>query len=225
MAVEMPMHLIQLEALPSALDILRYLYQLPSHTADMDDICAHLGISERRFNKAIRRLVTIGYLQMKSDYNYELVRKGMNVAEELAEYDRNAPADSRLKAGKINRLVMVALPRQVTAQESTTVFFGFPPSEGFNVPADVIVRFEAFHAQLSTSDEMLKLGDDAVSQTFTLTPELFDQVRLKVRVFQLSEDGSDLTDCGGMFVDVDVVLKDADSRLVAYSTPLAFNAF
>ena len=51
------------------------------------------GLSERGFGKHIRRLVTAGYVVMDGNQIYRLTTKGGEVADELAEYDANAPAD------------------------------------------------------------------------------------------------------------------------------------
>lgn len=224
MSAELPMYLKQLEALPSALDIIRLVGKHPQRAADMDDICDALGISERRFSKAIRRLVTNGYLQMRSDYSYELGRKGAQAVLDLAEYDQNAPAERKLGAGKLMRDLYIAMPRRLQADITTDVIVGFAGARGFDTPMDVILRFDALHASVSTQDEMLKLGNRPYRHTLTLTPKLYTQARLRVQVFQLSLDGEDLTDCGGMFVDVDVTTGTSDTRLVAYQTAIEFTA-
>jgi hypothetical protein len=225
MAVELPMHLKQLEPLPSALDIIRYLAKHPEGAAYPEEICDDLEISERRFSKAMRRLVTNNYMQMRGDSRYELGRKGVTSAEELAEYDAQAPSDGGAGAGKVSREMVIALPRQLVAGETSSVHIGFEPlSEGFSSPADVILRFEVLNGSLNNRDEMLKLGASAYKQTVELTPSFYDQVRFKVQVFQLSEDGEDLSDCGGLYVDVDVVPANPVQTLTAYNGSIVFKS-
>ena len=77
---ELSMHLKKLETLPGALDIIRYLDESETGYADADDITYDLDMSSRRFGKATRRLVTNGYIQMRSDYVYELTRRGGRAA-------------------------------------------------------------------------------------------------------------------------------------------------
>jgi hypothetical protein len=225
MVAELPLHLKQLEALPSALDILRYLATAPDNAAYSDTIADDLNISETRCGKALRRLVTNQYVVMRSDRVYELGRKGAVAAQELAEYDATAPKGG-LPAGKLPRELVVALPRQLVSGQATDVLVGFAPyyGDGFNTPTDVIVRFDALYATLSSRDEMLKLDNGAYRQTLTITPQAHDQLRLKVQVFQLSEDGEDLTDCGGMYVDVDVVTQAHINPQIAYNTMILFTA-
>jgi hypothetical protein len=225
MVAELPLHLKQLEALPSALDILRYLATAPDNAAYSDTIADDLNISETRCGKALRRLVTNQYVVMRSDRVYELGRKGVIAGQELAEYDANAPKGG-LPAGKLPRELVVALPRQLISGQATEVLVGFAPyyGEGFSTPSDVIVRFDALYATLSNRDEMLKLDNGAYRQTVTITAQAYDQIRLKIQVFQLSEDGEDLTDCGGMYVDVDVVTQANVNPQIAYNTMILFTA-
>lgn len=84
---ELPFHLKTIEPLPGALDILRYLGTLDSFTADADDICDSLDLSDRRFSKAIRRLVTKEYVVMDGDMVYRLTEQGQGAVEEIADFD------------------------------------------------------------------------------------------------------------------------------------------
>lgn len=221
MIVEMPLYLKQLEPLPSALDIMRFFHRRNNQPADTVDVCEGLGISERRFSKAIRRLITNNYLQMLSDYTYELTRKGLQAAEELAEYDANAPEDRGIPEGKIARQFAIALPRTVLAKKPTTLHFGFAATSAQFSQADVIVRCNAIHADLGATDTMLKLTNSSYTNTLTLTPQAYSQIRLRVSVFQLSEHGDDLMNCGGMYVDIDVA-TDGSYPLVAYEGRMLF---
>jgi predicted transcriptional regulator len=223
MPAQLPMHLIQLESLPSALDILRYLAKHPERAAWPEEMMNDLQISERRYAKAMRRLVTNNYTQMRVDNRFELTRKGQAAVEELAAYDASAPAASAPTSSTIHRELVIALPRQLAAGTPAEVMIGFEPAaQGFASPKDVVLRFEAVHADLSTRDEMLKLTRTAEVRRLTLTPSFYDTVRLKVQVFQLSDDGEDLSDCGGTYVDVGVVAADPDEALTAYSRRIAF---
>jgi hypothetical protein len=53
-----------------------------------------------------------------------------------------------------------------------------------------------------------------------ITPENYNQIRLKMQVFQLSPDGEDISDCGGLYIDVNVQASGPADNLVAYSTSL-----
>lgn len=217
---ELPMHLKQLEALPSALDILRYLAQQEDTAASPEDVCDALGISDRRFNKALRRLVTNNYMNMRADFLYELTRKGKSSAQELAEYDAAGPRSDGLAAGQVSRDVVIAIPRQLTSGQPTEILFGIEPhsGDGFRTPTDVVLRLDVVNGSMNTRDRMVQLGASAYRSSFSVTPGNYDQIRFKIQVFQLSEDGEDLSDCGGMYVDVGVVEHDVSANMVAYST-------
>ena len=105
MAATLPLYLQQLEPLPGALDIIRYLNR--SGVSDGITVADDLGLSDRSFDKAKRRLVTNGYIAARSDGIMELTQKGNNAARELAAYDASAPADSgssKIKPSEVARL-------------------------------------------------------------------------------------------------------------------------
>lgn len=222
---ELPLHLKQLQPLPSALDIIRFLNDQPEVTADLDVICDGLDISERRFRKAMRRLVTTGYAQMRSDFVYQLTQKGQLAAEELAEHDSKSPLADTDNGQKIQRQVVLAIPRTLVAGRETQIHIGFPadPEKRFNPPADVVLRVSGTYADIN-ADEMIQLGNDVARQSLKLTPDWYDQVRLKVEVFQLSPSGDDVSRCGGMYVDVDVTPDGDEGGWVAYSTDVEFDS-
>lgn len=222
MAAELPIHLKQLEPLTGALDMLRMLAR---GSADGTEVADSLGLSDRSFDKAKRRLVTNGYIAARSDGIMELTQKGMNAASDLAEYDANKPASSGLGHGKVQRRVLIALPRTVTAGQPTQVIVGIEPdaSGQFRHATDVVLRFSALNAQLHINgDAMLKVGGAAARHMLQLTPEAYDQMRFKMQVFQISPDGEDITDCGGLYVDVAVQPAGEPGGLVAYSARLEF---
>lgn len=222
MAAELPMHLKQLEPLTGALDMLRYL---ADGAADAESIQGDLELSDRSFDKAKRRLVTNDYINVRSDGIIELTQKGIQSAQELADYDANAPTTSGAQ-GKVQRRVLVALPRSLVAGQPTEVTIGFEADQSGQFPAaaDVVLRCSALYAKLSTSsDENVRLGRDSLKHSLLLTPEQYDQIRFKLQVFQLSQDGEDISKCGGLYVDVNVQAGGQVGALVAYSANLEFS--
>lgn len=220
MPAQLPMHLVQLESLPSALNILRYLGRHVEGAAFPEEMMDDLNISERRYSKAMRRLVTNSYTQMLPDTRFELTRKGHSAAEELTVYDADAPVHTGVSEGMVERDLVIALPRQLAAGEPADILVGFEPASAssFASPLGIVLRFEALNASVSTTDELTRLGSSAAVHRVTLTPSFYDQARFKVQVFQLSEDGEDLTDCGGLYVDIPVVTAQPDTRLIAYNS-------
>lgn len=219
---ELSMDLKRLESVGSALDIIRFLHAQPAGYADSDDIMEGLDISERRFGKAVRRLVTTGYIQMRSDYVYELTTQGVTAADELAAFDAAAPADSGIDSG-LQRKILIAVPRSLVASKPSSLHIGFPPDSAFQTMSQVVVQISAVHADLDPdADIMLDLGTEAVAQQLSITPQAYDQVRLRLQAYQLSPNGDDVSPCGGMYVDVDVVPDGEPGGLIAYGVDLTF---
>jgi hypothetical protein len=223
MAIELPLHLKQLEPLTGALDSLRLLTQ---RSADEDTICDVLKLSTIAFGKVKRRLVTNGYVTMRSDGIFELTQKGRNASDELREYDENAPMLGAGANGKIQRRVLIAVSRTLIAGQPAPVMIGFAPDDTGLFPrdADVVLRLSALNAQLSVNgDQMIRPGSGIFRHEIQLTPQFFNQVRLKMQVFQLSADGEDISDCGGLFVDVDVEADGLPGNMIAYGAQLSFD--
>lgn len=219
--MELPLELQQLEPVAGAFEILTYLWSKPSGASD-DTIMEDLDMSARRFDKAKRRLVTRSYIQMRSDYVYELTARGRESAEIIAEY-QSAGGGNVSSGSKIQREVVLAIPRNLIAGQSAPLKVGFEPLEGFRTSADIVVRLSALYADLGEWNEMLRLSEDALVVETSITPQHFNQVRLTLEVMQFSEDGESITECGGMFVDVAVLDKGDTGSLIAYGTSMEFD--
>lgn len=224
---ELPYQLQALEPLAGALDIIRYLGGISAPSADVDEICDALDMSDRRFNKAIRRLVTRGYVQMSGDMVYTLTSSGREAATTLADYDRTHPRSAVTdddSVNQISRRVVVAVPRQMAAQQPNTVVIGIEGANGDNalaVETEMVVRLACINGDPFTpEDAILTLGNDAVQYTFTVTPDAFDKMRLRVQVYQLGPNPDDINVSGGLYVDADVA-RAASSDYVAYGSDLS----
>src|SRR5690606_35180973 len=111
--MDLPYHLKTLEPLTGALDILRYLASLDEPSADADEICDALDLSERTFGKAIRRLVTKKYVQIDGSLFYRLTRQGEEAANDLAQYETDNPGATEAKrstSSLVRRRLVVVLP-------------------------------------------------------------------------------------------------------------------
>ncbi|MCU0511452.1 MAG: hypothetical protein MUE40_02670 [Anaerolineae bacterium] len=223
MSVEMPIYLKQLEPLTGALEMLRYLSR---GVASADDLIDSLGLSDRSFDKAKRRLVTNQYIAARSDGILELTQKGKNAAHELLEYDRLAGDNRDAGSHKIARRVLVAVPRVLVAGQPAPVTIGFEPdsSGAWRASAEVVLRLSALYASVNVrGDQTVSLGRGVARTSLELTPEFYDQARLRVQIFQLSPDGEDITDCGGIFLDINVQADGEPGSLVAHSATIQFN--
>src|SRR5258706_7129448 len=70
---------------PEALVVLRFMGK-PS-SANAEDMQAGTGFAQRTVGKIIRRLVTIDYIHVAANGDYELTTDGRVAVNRLAEYD------------------------------------------------------------------------------------------------------------------------------------------
>ncbi len=236
---ELPFHLKTIESLPGALDILRLLGEYEDFTADADDICDTLELSDRRFSKAIRRLVTKGYVVMDGDMVYRLTDQGETAIDELVAYDEaegHEPVAKPASSGSassngataVDRRLVLALPRTLTANQPANVVVGFNPNtsgESLSEDTDMLLRLSVVNGEPTTPmDVPLTLTDDAVHESFEITPGAFTQVRLRLEVMHMDNYSGDISSVGGMYVDVDVTNRDAQDTLTAYGTNITVPA-
>ncbi|MCA9912598.1 MAG: hypothetical protein KC496_04600 [Anaerolineae bacterium] len=215
---DLPLDLQKLQTVRGALEILVYLYGRPDFVADPDDIMDDLDMNTRRFDKAKRRLVTTGYIQMRGDYLYELTPKGEESAELLTHMVEQDEAQS---ANKVQREIVLALPRNLVAGQESPLQIGFAPQleQGHT---DIILRLQAIHAEIGDYDEIIHLNANKHIIETTIQPLAYDQARLRLEVFQTSASSDDLTDCGGLYVDVLVMDGGDTGEMMGYSATLEF---
>lgn len=219
--MELPFHLKTLEPLPGALDILRYVGGLGGESADADQICEALDMSDRRFSKAIRRLVTKDYLSMEGAMVYRLTNLGERAVEELREYDEATGGIRQISAPRKvdivgSRRLVVAVPRSIAANSDSHVVVGFHPgSLGGLSSADIVVRVSATDGQPENPEDLLFALSESHAQEAIPVKTTAAALRLRFEVYQLGELG-DIQPIGGMRVDVPV--GKADSGFIAYGT-------
>lgn len=215
---ELPIDLKKLEPVRGALDIITYLAK--KGATDTDDIMDDLGLSTRGFDKAKRRLVTTGYIQMKSDYVYELTPQGEESAQILAELVGESDTDDD---SGVARQSVIILPRNLVVGKTSPLKVAFEPISAMQ-SADLIVRLSTQYADLGDWNEMVKISGDMTMFDTTITPQFYDKARVKMEVFQLTSDGEGLAQCGGMYVDLVVMQSGDTGEDIAYSTELTFEA-
>ena len=220
--MELPIDLQKLEPVRGAFDLLRYLSDKPNGVLD-EDIMDDLDMSVRRFDKAKRRLVTTGYMSMRSDQVFELTQKGLDAAEVIAAYDRAQSEMADDADDKLQRQVVITVPRNLIVGETSPLRVGIEPSPDFGDVTDLVVRLEAIYADLGEWNEIVKLGADALILETTITPQEYNQARLRLDVKQLSNDGMGISDCGGMYVDIAVLDSGDTGATIAYAAELEFD--
>jgi predicted transcriptional regulator len=221
--MELPYHLKALP--PEALDVIRYFSGLDSPIARADEITNGVGLSDRTFGKVIRRLVTKGYLQMDGDQAYRLSDQGQTAVEELAEYDESAPTEKPKReviVEQLPRRLLLAAPSKLVAGQPTPIYVGFHPAKDdkqLSEPADVVIRLNVLNGDPARPQELaFQLSNESDQQTFTVTPGLYQCLRIRANVFQLGPNPDDIAVAGGLYVDLDVTAEPDDTtrQLAAY---------
>jgi predicted transcriptional regulator len=223
--MELPFHLKTLP--PEALDILRYFTSLEETTAHASQITEGSNLTDRGFGKAIRRLVTKGYVAMDGEQVYRLTDHGRRAIEELAEYDVTAPEDSQESDAEPDshlRRLMVGVPQPLVAGQDVNVFVGFneaPDEDVLIKSVELIVRVSMLHGEPASAKESpFSLDNDAARQVFEVTAGYYKQARVRVQVFQPSKSSEEIESLGGLYVDVDVVPSAARSQMTAFGANL-----
>lgn len=210
--------------LPNALDVLRYFQTSGQITATIDDICQDVGLSERGFGKAIRSLVTRGYVIMDGNQVYRLTEKGSEALETLADYDFDEAGDEEdadSEDQRLSRRLLLALPQPLKAGEAARVIVGFEPLPEQEASAEIVVRLSVVNGEPGTPEEIsFELDSDPATHDFLVTPGLYSQVRIRLEIFQMGPNPDDIAVAGGMYVDVDVVADGSGGALTAYGTDI-----
>lgn len=229
--MELPYHLQILEPLPGALDIIRYLGSIDAPSADIDEICEALEMSDRRFNKAMRRLVTRGYAQMVGDLVYSLTDNGRSAAQTLREYDAIHPPSARARdddngAQSVKRRLVIAMPQALSAQTPNPVIVGIDGGDdrALNTPAEIVLRLSVINGDPFMPEEaVIRLGNQPIQTVFSVTPEDYTQVRIRLQAFQLGPNPDDINVSGGFYVDAGVTATAtrAGAAWVAYGSDIS----
>ena len=122
----------------------------------------------------------------------------------------------------VGRRLMLALPQPLVAEQPAHVTVGILPDAAASLaePMQLMLRLAVLNGEPAGATEFpMLLTNGLTRQDLTIVPGRYNQVRLRVRVYQLSDDADEAILCGGMYVDADVV-EAADGQ----STPIAFGA-
>jgi hypothetical protein len=112
----------------------------------------------------------------------------------------------------VARRLVVSLPQPLLAEQPAHVTVGILPGDAAEIsePVPLVVRLAVVNGTPAYAHDLpLLLTNGLTRQDTTIIPGRFQQVRLRLQVYQVSDDEATL--CGGMYVDADVV-EDADSQ-------------
>ena len=221
----LPNHLRTL--LPNALEVLRYYQRANVTTADIDEICQDVGLSERGFGKAIRSLVTKGFVIMDGDQVYRLTEHGSAATAALAtiDFDDTGDEDEDYTDEQLTRRLTLVIPRQLQAKSPTHVVVGFQSCDDQIGTAEIVTRLSVLNGEPSVPQEAsFELDSDAAKQDFLVTADAYTQARIKIEVFQLGPNPGDIAVSGGLYVDVDVTTDNTSAEpMIAYGADITIN--
>jgi predicted transcriptional regulator len=204
--MELPPELARM--LPGSLAVLRYLGSEQIEGADSDTLAEGAGMSSRGVMKAIRALVTQGFLQMDANYVYYLTDKGNKAIVDLADYDATQPADANDAASdddspEVESELIAVLPDPIGAQQTTSLQIGLAQIPDVNSASQLVLRLSATAGTISPQEISLDLkpGQAPPSAEAVFRPSgQVGQIRFRIEAVQiLSMD--DVHPAGGMFLD------------------------
>jgi predicted transcriptional regulator len=218
--MDLPSHLRALP--PSAVDVIRYLNKLDMKMAGVEDICEEVGLSERGFGKAIRSLVTKGYVVMDGDQIYRLTDQGSDVAEEIDLYfGDEAILEGTTENETFTRRLVLVMPGVLVANQAARVIVGFHPLAEQKTTAEVVVRVSVINGEPENPQEAIfDLTGAASWQDFLITPGAYSRVRVKAEAYQLGANPGDAAAAGGLYVDADVIARGEAGALAAYGADI-----
>ncbi len=223
----------ELTTFPSqALDIIRYLAGQDNYAAYDGEIIEALGLSDRSFGKAIRRLVTKEYVEMQYDGSYVLTRQGTEAAEALAAHDEEVMAESVFEedaapepAAELetaSRSAIVVYPRQIPAGQAVYVFFRVDvPAEKMSKAVDAIIEVSADCEVTPSRHEITIPADRAAdAQRFSVSAPRAGHYTLQFSVLQ--SGNLDMLDAGQFRLRLSAVDDPADAPFRADTFELTF---
>lgn len=208
---------------PQALEVLRFLGRANVDTADADELTAGANLSEKGFSKAIKRLVTKGYLTMGEARTYHLTPKGFKAIEDIQEYDINAPQNIQIAQDSITYDLCAVIPSTIAAQQKISIQVGLEP-QGIEIPAQetqLVLRFEVVDGEVSPREAVVAVSSSQsmAHTSVELKPNPNkSQLRFRIEAFQLNDiDGLEVA--GGMYIDIPI--GSTASEVKAFHTAIA----
>lgn len=189
----------------ASLDVLRYMGQSGISSGDADSLAAGTGMSERGMGKAIRGLVTKGYLDMDNNYVYYLTEKGSKAIQDIAAYDASRPQGVKsADAGGAQQELIAITPDAIFAQQPATLQVGLNGLEDVTEESHLMLRFSALGGDVAPAQITLDLQPGQVPQPINAQVTAsgdFNAVRVRLEVVQIIGE-ADVFQAGGMFFDI-----------------------
>lgn len=214
----MPLPPELMRVLPSSLDVLRYMGRDELESADVETLADGTGLSEKGMGKAIRGLVTGGYLTADQNYIYYLTRKGRQAIDDLAAFDAEeaAKGGTAVPVQVVQAELIAVTPNSLTPQTPNTLQIGFGGISELQSALQVILRFSSVGGAVNKQEATFTLQPNQAPAPITIEaiPDARHNImRIRVEGIQLL-DMDDVQPAGGMFFDVPI--GAASSNLQAW---------
>jgi hypothetical protein len=194
----------------NSLDVLRYMGQHNVEAADADMLAEGTGMSERGIGKAIRGLVTKGYLNMDSNYVYYLTDKGQQAILDLAEYDAEQAASGGEEQPEkvVEASVIAVVSGSLKTGQPNQIQVGVNGSAHVREETQLVIRLNVVGGSATPPEVTLLLtpGQAPAPANITLQPG-GDSMRVRIEGVQLI-GMADVHPAGGMFFDLNVSDQD-----------------
>ena len=197
----------------TSLDVLRYMGSAQIDNGDSDALADGTGMSSRGIGKAIRGLVTKGYLGMDGGYVYHLTEKGSQAIMDIAAYDDfQASQGTQVAEGSFQQDLIAVAPASVGVQNGAALQVGMNGASGVTQPGQLVLRFSSLGGEVSPAELTLSLqpGQEIAPGSARVTADgQYDAVRVRVEAIQLIGE-QDMYQVGGIFFDVPVGQASSD---------------
>ena len=192
----------------SALDVLRYMGRSGVTQGDALALAEGTGMSERGIGKAIRGLITKGYLTADDSYVYSLTDKGFQAIDDIADYDaaQGDGSGASASAGLVEQNLVIVSPDALGMRQSATLQVGLAEKSMLQEPSQLILRLSSVGGNVSPTEVTLNLapGQAVGAATAQVVPDgRYNAVRVQVEAIQMVDE-AEIHPAGGIFFDVPV---------------------
>lgn len=190
---------------PGSLDVLRYFGNRGIEGADSDQIATGTGMSARAIGKAIRGLVTKGYLNMDDAYVYHLNDRGIKAVEDVLAYDASS-ATSATKPetpSTVEQFLVAVLPNPLGHNQTSTLQISLDRIPQIADTYQLILRLSTTSGSINPAEVSLDLYPNQaapIGETYFTPADPVEMVRIRVEATQVGM--MDAYVVGGMYIDI-----------------------
>jgi predicted transcriptional regulator len=188
----------------NALDVFRFIGQSGLEQAEAEVLAEGSGMSQRAIGKAIRGLVTQGYLNMDEGYVYHVTDKGRKAVKDVMDYDAaNPQTENNQQVAISHQPLVLVVNNPFSSHQTSSIQVGFERPLAIQDASQVVLRFSSTTGTISPSEVSLELEPQQIPHTETYyTPDGASKaVRIRVEAMQIV-NMMDVHPAGGMFFDV-----------------------